>query len=502
MNPTIIAAIAENLRAIGQRLKRLFESLATPAEHIPPAFWVAVYLAGLLGWVLFFRSHDTGDQFYRAVDWPKERQYFGVIKQSLQTSTLPWHTSIPLQPSQPTDRYLAIPETLSLLAPQTQAIRWLSLEHFVLFNHLLMYTIGALGWYALSRRFRFPPLVATTGFALFAFNGHLVAHIAAGHSMWSSYYWLPWFMLPVIESCKRPPTLRQAMLIALALGAIVLQGGCHLYVWCLFFLALFFVANPLRHRMLAVAALLSGLLAAHRFAPAALVFQNNVHRIKGFSTGSELGLALLSGKRYAASIFPWEFDSYISPVGALFLLVSLTLPLLLPVCRRALRCYWPLVLPVVAFTMLSLRAAPYLVATYLPLPLWNTQRVPSRLMLLPLVFTITMACIGATILLSNALRQRRALIGAVGLVAAGTLVVSLWRHAAQWRMSHLEAIQTFHMVHGEKPIPDIVFRHDPVYVAVVWSGLAVSLLTLAAMVWWLWRTSEESEDKEVQGAMY
>jgi hypothetical protein len=58
------------------------------------------------------------------------------------------------------------------------------------------------------------------------------------------------------------------------------------------------------------------------------------------------------------------------------------------------------------------------------------------------------------------------------------------------------------MVHGEKPIPDIVFRHDPVYVAVVWSGLAVSLLTLAAMVWWLWRTSEESEDKEVQGAMY
>ncbi|MEI6148390.1 MAG: hypothetical protein WCS01_04780 [bacterium] len=485
-----------NLRPKGARLIRFLESLATPADRALPAFWAVLYLAGLVGWVAFFRTGATGEEFYRSVDWPKERQYFGVIKQSLQTSALPWHTSMPLQPSQPTDRFLAIPETLSLLAPQIQGLRWLSIRDFVLLNHLVMFTIGTLGWYGLSRRYRFPPLVAAIGFALFAFNGHLVAHISAGHSMWSAYYWLPFLVLLLLQSCERPPTSRQAIPMALVLGAIVLQGGCHLYIWCLFFLGAFFIVNPVRHKMIAVAAVLSVLLAAHRFAPAALAFHANVHRLQGFGSAGALGDALLSRRLYNGSIFPWEFDSYIGPAAAVFLLASLALPVLVPACQRALFRYWPLVLPVAALTALSFRSAPYFVLNYLPIPLLGTQRVPSRLVLLPLVFLITMSCIGATNLLTNCRRGWRTLAGAAGLVVGAGVLLALFRHGVQWRLASMEATPAFRLVVGEKPIPTLVCRSDPAYVAAVWSGLAVSILALLAMAWW-WR-GNRSPDKEVR----
>ncbi len=479
----------------GQMLSRLFERLATPSVRRIPLFWATLYLAGLVGWIAFFRSGDTGGAFYRSVDWPKERQYFGVIQQSLQTSTMPWHTSLPLQPSQPTDRFLAIPETVSLLAPQIQALRWLSIRDFILFNHLWMYTIGLMGWYGLSRRYGFPPLVAATGFALFAFNGHLVAHIAAGHTMWSAYYWLPCLILLLFEACERPPTLRLAMLMALALGAIVLQGGCHLYIWCLFFLGFFFIVNPLRHKMIAVAAILSVLLTAHRFAPATLAFHSNVHRLHGFHSARAMGESLLSRRLYDGSIFPWEFDSYIGSVAALLLLVSLVLPLLMPACRCTFRHYWPLALPVVALTVLSFDRVLYFILTYLPVPLLGTQRVPSRLLLLPLVFVITLACIGAANLLSNSRRNRKAIAGGFGLLAGGGVFLSLWLHGVQWRLAHMETIPSFRLIAGDRPIPAIVSKSDPVYVAVVWSGLAVSVLTLVAMAWWLYRKEASGNEK-------
>jgi hypothetical protein len=498
MKPVSIVAIFKDLRTPGPRVIRFFEGLVTPVDRIFPAFWIGLYLAGLVGWVAFFHTSLSGDEFYRSVDWAKEHQYFAVIKQSIQTATMPWHTSIPLQPSQPTDRFLAIPETLSLLAPQIQWLRWLSIRNFVLLNHLLMFTIGTLGWFALSRRFRFPPLVAAVGFALFAFNGHLVAHIAAGHSMWSAYYWLPCLVLLLLQSCERPPTLRLAMFIALTLGAIVLQGGCHLYIWSLFFMGLFFMVHPWRHRMIAVAAVLSVLLTAHRFAPAALAFHSNVHRLQGFASAHALGESLLSRNLFDGSIFPWEYDSYIGPVAALFLLVSLVLPVFIPVCRRASLRYWPLMLPVVALTALSFRSAPYVVLSYVPIPLLGTQRVPSRLVLLPLLVLITMACIGATNLLSNCRRGWKALAGAVGLVASVNVFLALYRHGAQWCMARMETVPAFRLISGEKPIPAIVSKVDPVYEAVVWSGLAVSMVTLTVMVWWLRKTRSQNTEVRSQ----
>jgi hypothetical protein len=498
MKPVSDAAIFKSLNPLGQKLARFLEGLATPTDRTFPALWVILYLAGLVGWIAFFHTSLAGAEFYHAADWSKEHQYFAVIKQSLQTATMPWHTSIPLQPSQPTDRFLAIPETLSLLAPQIQGLRWLSIRNFVLLNHLLMFTIGTLGWYALSRHFRFPPLVAAIGFALFAFNGHLVAHIAAGHTMWNAYYWLPCLILLLLQSCERPPTLRLAMLMALTLGAIVLQGGCHLYIWSLFFMGLFFIVHPWRHRMIAAAAVLSVLLTAHRFAPAALVFDANVHRLQGFASAHALGDALLSRNLFDGSIFPWEYDSYIGPVAAFFLLGSLILPVLIPICRRAFLRYWPLVLPVAALTALSFRSAPYDVLNYVPIPLLGTQRVPSRLVLLPLIVLITVACIGATNLLSNCRRGWKALAGAVGLVIGSSVFLSLFRHGAQWRMSQMETIKAFRLMSGEKPIPAIVSKVDPMYAAAVWSGLAISIVTLTAMVWWLRRTGSQKTEVRSQ----
>lgn len=469
----------------GQRLANLFCAFVTPLRRGTFVFWMALYLTGLANWIAFFKTGD-GSHFYHSGDWTEQYMYFSVIRESVETRTIPWHTSSPLQLSQPTDRFLAIPETLSLLAPQVQLLRWMGIKDFVLLDILLMYTIGTIGWYGLSRYYRFPPLVALIGFVLFAFNGHIVAHLAAGHFMWSSYYWLPWFILLVLRVCERPVTLRDACLMALVMGGIVLQGGCHLYIWCLFFLGLLFITNPLRYGMVAVGAFLSALLAAHRFIPAVLTFNTNVHRYHGFDSPHELWNALISRQFYTESLFPWEFDCYIGRVGTVCVLAFLVIPLLLPAGRRALRRYWPIAPPAAAFTLLTFSVVFYFVLQYIPI--LATQRVPSRLIIVPLMFAVAAACISATNLLNVSGRGTRVVSGIAGVFIAGHVLREIGLHAMSWRLATIETKNSFRFFIDKSSLPLIVSKYDPVYVTVVWVSLALSVVTLGAIVWWLWRT--------------
>ncbi len=463
------------------------DRLATPTDRHSRAFWTGLWLAGLLGWIAIFRWGAVGDGASRAGDWPLEYQYFTVLKSALREWTIPWHTSVPLQPTHATDRFLAIPETLSPLAPQTLPLRWLPIMDVVLANVLLLYTIGVFGWRRLAIHGRWPPLVAALGFLLFAFNGHIVAHLAIGHTMWSGYYWLPWLVLPILRACERPPTLRDALELALVMGGISLQGGCHLLIWWFMFLGLFWVARPVRLAWLLAALVGGGLLVAHRFLPAVLVFNSEkVHRLEGFDTLYAVWDALVSRRFYSGTKFPWEFDYYIGHVGMVLLVVPVLGLLLFPESRRTLARLWPLALPIGVLATLSFRYVPYRLLELVPIPVLGTQRVPSRFAILPLVFAIAVACIGATNLLSMARRGVRVAAGAAGLVLAGYMLRELAQHALAWSVSGLEAIPGF-CFGGQWPLPAIVAKHDPAYVELVCLSLVLSLVTLAFGAWWLYR---------------
>lgn len=94
-----------------ETISRLLISLVAPPGKQQAAWWCVLYVAGFIAWTLFFSGWDRAG-FYANGDWPKQYQYYEVIRQSLSSGEIPWHTSVPLQQSQPTDRFLSIPETV------------------------------------------------------------------------------------------------------------------------------------------------------------------------------------------------------------------------------------------------------------------------------------------------------------------------------------------------------------------------------------------------------
>ena len=311
------------MNLILRQINRCLDWLATPIEHAASRRMVqtGLYAAGLLLWIWFFRS-SADPVFYTACDWPKEYKYFAVLQEAATRPAIPWHTDIKLQPSQPTDRFMAIPETLSPWAPQVQLLRWLPIKTFVIFNTLLLYSIGTAGFFKLCRTCRLAPPLVAFGFLIFMLNGHIVAHFSAGHTMWSGYFLLPWLLYFISDGWRSTFTMRHALLASLTMGAMVMQGSIHIFIWCLLYLGLLFLAAPVRMRFLLAAMAASVLLSLHRLLPAAITFQPAHQLVRGFPDLAGFADAFISRRLYTGSIFPWEFNYYISLPGAAIIILG------------------------------------------------------------------------------------------------------------------------------------------------------------------------------------
>ncbi len=476
--------------------RALLDWLVKPLSKKPGSqgvFWAGLYLAGLLAWLFFFQSR-MDPEFYRTNDWPKEYKYFSVLQQAVKTGSLPWHTSEKMQPSQPTDRFMAIPESLSLLAPQTQLLRWMHIKAFVIFNTLLLYTFGVFALFKLSKYYSFSPTVACFGFLIFSLNGHIVAHFSAGHSMWSGYFLLPWVLYLLCTGYSSSFTLRHALYLALALAGIVLQGGVHIFIWCLLFLGLLWLFAPRRLRFIWAAFIIAGLLSLHRLLPALITFQPAPHLLRGFPSLKSVWLSFVSLDPYRGSIFPWEFDNYISLPGLLLIAGFLAIP---ACCRKipaAAASWYRFLLPAGFWVWCAIRTHWFAIMNVLPIPLLTTQRVPSRFLILPLLLTQAIGCIVAQDWLGripDGSRKKRLLSLAITPVLLLDFALMI-RHLQIWRMARIEAAAPA-IINWQK-MPAIVWREDFGYKAITLSAWGVSLLTLAAVAAWLILTRKPKAD--------
>jgi len=460
-----------------RQINRWLDWLTAPIEH--PAsrrlVQISLYTAGLALWIWFFRS-PANPVFYTACDWPKEYKYFAVLQAAVAGPTIPWHTDIKLQPSQPTDRFMAIPETLSPWAPQVQLLRWMPIKTFVIFNTLLLYSIGMAGFFKLCRTCRLAPLPAAFGFLIFMLNGHIVAHFSAGHTMWSGYFLLPWLLYFIFDGWFNAFTLRHALLAALAMGGMALQGSIHIFIWCLLFLGLLFLTTPSRMRHLILTLTVAVLLALHRLLPAAITFQPAHQLVRGFPDLAGFAHAFVSRHLYTGSIFPWEFNYYISPPGAAIIILGG----ILSFHYHRKRADWKLWIPIVLFTVFSFRNYIFAAAAALPIPLLTTQRVPGRFLILPLLFLTTIACVN----IQTWLNMRPAADTGkrlAGWLLAATVAAGGWmmlRHFAWWRMAGTEQHFLRQTPVDWSLMPAMVVRPDVFYKDSVMIATGISLATL------------------------
>ena len=187
----------------------------------PPWLIPILYASGFLHWLLFFK---LGKLTFRAFDWGKEYIYYSLLKQWIETGRIPYHIDLAFHG---THRFLAIPEVN--LSPQILLLPLVQVGTFVVINTILLYSIGFIGCLLIKQRYRLGIASFTLLFLIFNFNGHLIAHIGVGHSMWAGYFLLPFYFLYLLELIGDKPgraPYKIALVSLMSLGFID-----HSYLW-------------------------------------------------------------------------------------------------------------------------------------------------------------------------------------------------------------------------------------------------------------------------------
>jgi hypothetical protein len=468
---------------------------------------LALYGIGIAHWTWFL---NAGALTFQAYDWPKERMYFEVLRDALCAGRVPYHIEVPadyaditkfpqlnnFNPQQPPSppvicRFLAMPETV--LAPQILFLAVLEVGPFVWVHNLLLYSLGFLGSLALKKRYGLSLIPFAAFFVLFNFNGYLTSRLAAGHSMWSGYFLLPFFGLYVLEWLEEGSSWRPSLNLALVLFGILLQGSLHLVTWCWMLVGLIAVFNWRFWKGSLLAIGFSGLLSAYRLIPAAVAFWRSPRLpfAGGYPTLTDLldGLIVIREptERWLGGLFVamawWEYDMYIGILG-LVMLAYFGIYRRFDKSSHLQACqYAELDLPLLILTLLSLNGF-YAIVYHLPLPLLNGERVTSRFVIIPLLMVLMIACIRMQRVLEQlAPNAKRTVFFLAAILVTGS---SLLTHSDTWRIVRWEEennkdLSYWHELKAAFPID----QPDTVYTLSL--HLAVGLTLLALIVWtYLW----------------
>jgi hypothetical protein len=466
------------------------------AAHLAVA---GLCVAGVIHWLAFFGIGQGGMSF-TAADWPKEFRYYSAVQQAVTEGQVPYYVSRPIHE---TRKLLALPE-LSW-SPQVALLRVVGVPTFFALNTALLFVAGFAGCLALRRRYA----LSLAPFALLVMvalgNGHLAAHLAVGHSMWTGAFLLPWVAVFVLALAEEPRSPRATLWLALVLFAILLQGAFHVFVWCLMLLGLV-AAFDARARRPALAAAAWALAAgACRLLPAAAALAGRREQpfLSGYPDPAVLLEALVRVRTAAEPprggrfdvLGWWEYDAFVG-AAALFWLLWFGVYRRWrargePDAREAeagLRGRRGLDGPLALLALLSLGDLYYPINAS-GIPVLAAERVSSRFLLVPLVFLAVLAAARCEADVGRARRPRR--LRSVLALAAALTAVSLGVHFRTWRAPAVVAswppAPHERVLAIELQTPDTEGARDRAYVASVRLGAAVSLLTLVAAGWSLWR---------------
>jgi hypothetical protein len=304
--------------------------------------------------------------------------------------------------------------------------------------------------------------------------------VAAGHK-WNGYFFLAMFAAFILDALeRRTPVFETAVKLALINFFILLQGTIHIYALCMIFLGLLFLCSNRARWTALLAGFFTGLLSVFRLAPAAMTlgklsaseFEN------GYGSVRSVIDRLDSSALLKTASFPWEYDLYIGLFGVAFVLIF---GVWLAFSKRpelAAGRFRGLHLPLLILLLLSLGDLYQQLITHLPAAFPNTERVPSRFMILPLVFLAVLACARFQRMYQRFIQIRWFGLGMLGVIFA--MLIQLRYHWALWRMSSIE--RSYASLAPNLPLPNIITLNDPGYERAVLITLAFSLLVLISLV--------------------
>ena len=421
-------------------------------------FLCGLYGIGLYHWAKIFQF---GHMTFLNFDWPKEHAFYQILKQAVLLDQWPYFMSASLQNSH---KFLMIPDTLSFFSPQIYLLKWVSIPMFACLNVLIAYSVGFLGLLWFKRSFHVSMLAFSVFYLLFNFNGHIVAHLSVGHSMWSGYFLWPFFITSfLLMTLDRYPK-RCSVIMALTLFFMFLQGSLHLVVGSLFFLFFFVLFNPKQFKWIVLTCCLFFSLSAVRILPTLGETGVFFHYWGGgYSTVvSVLEGLLVGGSSHETTIF-------IDILGVLFVGVF-------GVYFRykkfdVLRRFDGLNGPIFLMFLMSLHHN-FLPIFSIPIHFFQTERTTTRFIIVPLLFLIALAVL---VFDDRRLKWRSLKLDLWIWFGVYQLGLTFMRYSASWVIKPIET-------HVTLVSNTLVLGYDAFYTMKVTMGCVITGLTLMGVI--------------------
>lgn len=460
------------------------DDVATP-KQVRLLELAVLYVVGLVGWAYLLGWGSASLEYH---DWSGinlPRLLF--LQNAMVAGVWPLHMSGAHAMHGLTDRFLALPDVVT--SPQVLLLLVMPVQRFVLIDVLLQFSIGFAGLARLRSRFGWSPFTFTLVFLLFSFNGHILAHYSAGHFTWAAYFVFPWIALCLFRFLDGDRGWKLMAGLAFASLYMVLTGGVHQLTWMLILLVLLAPWCGRHWWWPLAAATASVLVCAVRLLPPALELAS-FRRVGfiadaiGFPSTSHLLTALVTLRREVPSFHEalpgniwffdsafYEFSAFIGVAGLIMVLAGAWLWL-----RQGTPRYAELIVPMLVMLILTMGST-FRMVRAVPIPLLEGERYTARMLIVPLILLIIIAA-GA---LDRYLRRSELSVWhrAIALTGLALVAVDMAGALRLWRV--LVSIGTFNPAPFDPAIASVVQRQDPVYVGVVLTGLAITLLASAAL---------------------
>ena len=430
--------------------------------------FAGLFVGGLLYWGSFL---DWFNNRFDIQDWHVHvGPYLDFLSKSLRSGQFPMHADSPYMiPSQ----YLA--RQNRPLSPQILLLVFLNPATYVLVNVWIFSALSFWGLLLIRERYKLSFVSFLSIFLLFNLNGHIVAHMGSGHFEWVGYFLLPFYVLLVLKMVEGEQTgWRWLLSMSVVLLGIVLQGAAHFFIYCIAFLFLLGVFQ-LRYLPAVIKTIvLAGLISMVRILPPAIQFAEGtgLKSLGGFESVNQMFemLTAPSSRGY------WEQTYYVGILGFAFILYFGIIKNWMGELR-----HHPIYLSALAMVFFSVGSI------YLPLfnsgiPFLDSQRAPTRFLIVPLVFLITLAGIRFQTVI-NEWSQKSWENALVVLFGGGLMAYDLLYNSRVW------SLDNYSISARATDIIEVAVANypDPAYTATLIVGFTCTLVTFGFLAFFAYR---------------
>lgn len=433
------------------------------AKWVTGLLLAGLFVGGLLHWGSLL---DWFNNRFDIQDWHVHvGPYLDFLSKSLRSEQFPMHADSPYMiPAQ----YLA--RQNRPLSPQILLLYFLNPATYVLVNVWIFYSLGFAGLLLICERYKLSFVSFLSMFLLFNLNGHIVAHMGSGHFEWVGYFLLPFYVLLVLKMLEGEETgWRWLLSMSTVLLGIVLQGAAHFFIYCVAFLFLLGVFQPRYFSTIIKVIVLAGLVSMVRILPPAIQFAEGtgLQSLGGFESVKQALEMLVS----PSSRGYWEQTYYVGILGFAFILYFGGIKNWAKDLRHR-----PLYLSALTMAFFSVGSI------YLPLfnsgvPFLDSQRAPTRFLIVPLVFLITLAGIRFQAIINEWDRKDWG-NGIAVLFGGGLMAYDLFYNSRIW------SLDNYNISARATDVIEVAVANypDPSYTATLIVGFTCTLVTLGILI--------------------